>query len=147
MTQTPPPHGTPSPEPASGWTYPPPPGGPYPPPPPPGVPFSDYRSYAPQVGWPAQPIPAPRVSGLAVASLVLGILWFSWIGSVLALIFGYMARREIDASGGLVTGRGLAVAGIVLGWIGIGVLALFILGGLLAALAVVDAAVPALRPA
>ena len=28
---------------------------------------------------------------MAIASLVLGILWLDWIGSVLALIFGYIA--------------------------------------------------------
>jgi hypothetical protein len=30
---------------------------------------------------------------MAVASLVLGILWIHWIVSVLALIFGNQARR------------------------------------------------------
>jgi hypothetical protein len=38
----------------------------------------------------------------------------------LALVFGYKARREIDASGGLQQGRGMATAGIVLGWVWIG---------------------------
>jgi len=64
------------------------------------------------------------VNGMAVASLVLGILWLWWIGSILALVFGYMGKAQIDASGGRQEGRGLAVAGIVLGWIGVGVLAL-----------------------
>ena len=63
-------------------------------------------------------------SGLAVASMVLGILWICWIGSILALIFGYIAKRQIDASGGKIGGRGMAIAGIVLGWIGVGVLLL-----------------------
>ncbi len=43
------------------------------------------------------------------------------IGPILALVFGYMARNEIDRSGGLQGGRGLAVAGIVLGWVMLGV--------------------------
>jgi hypothetical protein len=64
----------------------------------------------------------PRQSGLAIASLVLGIVWIYWIGSILALVFGYMARREIDQHQGLISGRGMATAGIVLGWIGIGTL-------------------------
>jgi hypothetical protein len=51
----------------------------------------------------------------AIASMVLGILWICWIGSILALVFGYMAKNQIDASGGLEGGRGMAVAGIVLG--------------------------------
>ena len=82
-------------------------------------------------GLPAMPaapttvvIQQPRTNGLAVASLVLGILWIYWIGSILALVFGYSARNQIDRSGGAQAGRGLAVAGIVLGWIGIGFLVL-----------------------
>ncbi|MCB9390658.1 MAG: DUF4190 domain-containing protein [Acidimicrobiia bacterium] len=74
---------------------------------------------------------------MAIASLVLGILWLYWIGSVLAIIFGYMARRQIAESGGREQGGGLATAGIVLGWIGVGVLVFIFLavvvgGGLLA---------------
>jgi len=68
-----------------------------------------------------------RTNGMAIASLVLGILWFYGIGSVLALIFGYKARSEISLSAGTETGRGMATAGIVLGWIGVGGLLLIIL--------------------
>jgi hypothetical protein len=59
---------------------------------------------------------------MAIASMVLGILWIYWVGSILALIFGYIARRQIRERGE--GGDGMAVAGIVLGWIGIGILAL-----------------------
>src|SRR5688572_14502250 len=34
----------------------------------------------------------PATNGLAIASLVLGILWLWWIGSILALVFGYIAK-------------------------------------------------------
>src|SRR5688572_22849002 len=68
---------------------------------------------------------AQQTNGLAIASLVLGILWLYWIGSILALVFGYVAKRQIDDSGGRQGGRGLAVAGIVLGWIGVGMIVLF----------------------
>lgn len=71
----------------------------------------------PSAGWAA---PAPtKTNGLAIASLVLGILWLYWIGSILALIFGFIAKSQIDRSNGTQTGRGMAVAGIVLGLIGI----------------------------
>jgi hypothetical protein len=63
---------------------------------------------------------------LAIASLVLGILWLYWIGSILALVFGYVARRQIDESRGAQTGRGMATAGIVLGWIGVGIISLIL---------------------
>jgi hypothetical protein len=56
--------------------------------------------------------------------LVLGILCLYGIGSILAMIFGFMARNEVDASGGAQTGRGMATAGIVLGFIGIGIMVL-----------------------
>jgi hypothetical protein len=68
---------------------------------------------------------------MAVASLVLGILWIYWIGSVLALVFGYIARGQIDQAQGMQQGRGMATAGIVLGWIGVGFLILFMLLGIL----------------
>jgi hypothetical protein len=57
-----------------------------------------------------------------VASLVLGIVWLMGLGSILALVFGYIAKEQIDRSGGRQTGRGMAVAGIVLGWVGVGLL-------------------------
>ncbi|MCA1726692.1 MAG: DUF4190 domain-containing protein, partial [Actinobacteria bacterium] len=60
-----------------------------------------------------------RTNGLAITSLVLGIVWIWGIGSVLALVFGYMGRNQIDRSGGTQGGRGLAIAGIVLGWVGV----------------------------
>jgi mono/diheme cytochrome c family protein len=64
-----------------------------------------------------------RINGLAVASLVLGVLWLMWVGSILALVFGYVAKGQIDRSPHSEGGRGLAVAGIVLGWVGVGSLA------------------------
>ena len=72
------------------------------------------------------PIPKPT-NGLAVASMVLGIVWIYWIGSILALIFGYVAKGQIDRSEGRQGGRGMAIAGIVLGWVGIGMMALGII--------------------
>jgi hypothetical protein len=68
-------------------------------------------------------------SGKATAALVLGILGLVFcplVCSVLALVFGYQARREIDKSGGRLTGRGNATAGVVLGWIGIALVAAFV---------------------
>lgn len=84
--------------------------------------------YAPPPGYqpPQQPIPQ-STNGFAIASLVLGIVWIWWIGSILALVFGYVGLSQIRRSGGYQGGRGLAIAGIVLGWVGIGFLVLFIL--------------------
>ncbi len=67
---------------------------------------------------------APRTSVAAVASLILGILGLIQIlpiiGSIAGLILGYAARNEISRGNGTVGGDGLAQAGIILGWIGVG---------------------------
>ena len=77
-----------------------------------------------------------ETSGKAIASLVLGIggfVIFPFVLSILAIVFGHQAKREIAERPGL-GGAGLATAGIVLGWIGV---ALVALGVLLIALLVV----------
>ena len=61
---------------------------------------------------------------MAIASLVLGVLWMYWVGSILALVFGYLAKREIRQSQNQLDGSGMATAGVVLGWIGVGTLTL-----------------------
>jgi uncharacterized membrane protein len=51
-----------------------------------------------------------------------------WIGSVLALVLGMVALSQIEASQGRQTGRGMAIAGVVLGLVGVGTL-LLVFGG------------------
>jgi hypothetical protein len=58
------------------------------------------------------------VLGIVCLAIAVFAFFISWIGSVLALIFGYVANRRIARSEGTLGGRGMAVAGIVLGWIG-----------------------------
>jgi Domain of unknown function (DUF4190) len=70
-------------------------------------------------------IPGPsRTNGLAISALVLGILLP--VGSILAVIFGHIARRQIRRSAGSQGGEGLAVAGLVLGWVGVALILLVI---------------------
>jgi hypothetical protein len=59
--------------------------------------------------------------------MVLGILWIYWIGSILALVLGYVARNQIRERGE--AGDGMAIAGVVLGWVGVGSIGLAFLGG------------------
>lgn len=66
---------------------------------------------------------APRpTNGLAVASLVLSILGLVWIlpviGSIAGVIMGHSSLRQIAQRGE--GGRGMAMAGTIIGWIGIG---------------------------
>ena len=51
---------------------------------------------------------------------------------MLALIFGYVARNQIRQNNQ--SGMGMAIAGIVLGWVGVGFLVLFFLIGVLTSL-------------
>lgn len=75
-------------------------------------------------------------SGLAVTSMIMGIL--SMLGGcyfiipvILAVVFGHIAVTQCNKDPNL-AGKGMAVAGLVMGWIGLGmylVIVLF-LGGL-----------------
>jgi hypothetical protein len=70
-----------------------------------------------------QASPTTPTHGLAWVSLIAGILgltFFPIIGSIAAVITGNIARKEIAASGGAQRGDGIALAGVILGWIGVG---------------------------
>ncbi|MDA8967209.1 DUF4190 domain-containing protein [Akkermansiaceae bacterium] len=58
-------------------------------------------------------------SGLAIASLILGLLGFvfCFITGIPAIITGHIARSRVKASGGTLGGGGIALAGIMLGYI------------------------------
>jgi hypothetical protein len=60
-----------------------------------------------------------QTNGLAIASLILGIVWITGFGSLIAIVFGYIAKRQIAQSEGRQSGQGLAIAGIVLGVVGL----------------------------
>ncbi|APW60107.1 GYF domain-containing protein [Paludisphaera borealis] len=74
------------------------------------------------------PFTTPRTSGLAIASLVLGILWLCGLGSLLSTIFGSVALSQISRSRGTLEGKGMAIAGLVLGLVGLSWLLLVFLG-------------------
>jgi hypothetical protein len=86
-------------------------------PPPPGTPGPPA---GPTPVTPAANYTAQGTSGFAIASLILGIpcFWLFVVPQVLAVIFGHVALNRIAATGGALGGRGLAIAGAVLGWIG-----------------------------
>jgi hypothetical protein len=66
-----------------------------------------------------------ETSGLAIASVILGIVWIFGLGSLVAIALGWRALREIDASSEL-GGRGIAIAGIVIGAVGLASAALLV---------------------
>ena len=80
---------------------------------------------------PPAPVPQPapaRTTPAAIWSLVLAVLFFvgGWLFTAIpAVICGHVACSKIRKSGGVVGGKGIAIAGLILGYIG---LALGILG-------------------
>ncbi|MBN2168601.1 MAG: DUF4190 domain-containing protein [Actinobacteria bacterium] len=81
---------------------------------------------------PPPPIPPPvssarqagrrKTSGWAVVSLVVGalsFLFFPVLGSILAIVFAIIAKKEIKEGNGGISGSGMATAGLVLGIIGL----------------------------
>lgn len=77
----------------------------------------------------------PRTSSLAVVSFIFAILAYvclPFIGALVAIVCGHSARAEIRrAPPGALDGDGLALAGLILGWIqvamGVAVLAFILL--------------------
>jgi hypothetical protein len=96
-----------------------------------GQAWGDYAPPPPQMVMPVAVTPpmaaqpSRGTNGMAVAALVLGILWGYGVGSILAIIFGAIGRKQCDERGQ--GGRGLATAGLVLGIIGVVLVAIVIL--------------------
>lgn len=65
----------------------------------------------------------PQTNTLALVSLISGIaswIFLPFLGSVVAVITGHMAKREIANSLGNQTGDGFATAGLILGYLNLG---------------------------
>jgi len=84
---------------------------------------SGYPAGQTTSGYPA----GQTTNGLAIASLVLGLVWIFWLGSALALVFGLISLSQIKRNNQ--RGRSLAIAGIVLGGIGVAFLLLAVIAG------------------
>jgi hypothetical protein len=102
-----------------------------------GAPSQPYSPYSPNPGnWPpygaaphgaspqpgmpygGPPGPTPwSNNGLAIASLVLSILWLGGLGSLLAVIFGHVSRGQIRRRPQ--RGAGVALAGLIIGYVGL----------------------------
>jgi len=83
--------------------------------------------YPPQQAYPpqAQPYPGqyqPQTDGKATASLILGILsilCFGLLTGLPAIILGHISRGNIEQSRGRLTGAGMALTGLILGYVSI----------------------------
>lgn len=105
---------------------PPPPTPPAPPtyqaPPPPGAP----PAYYPQAT-------GPKNDGMSIAGLVCGISGLTLIGcgiglipAILGVVFGVIGMKKVDASGGALKGKGMALAGAICGGVATGLFVLYI---------------------
>jgi hypothetical protein len=64
--------------------------------------------------------PTTRTSTLAIISLIGGITGWTllpFLGAIVAVITGHMAHSEIKKSAGMITGKGMATAGLILGYL------------------------------
>jgi uncharacterized protein DUF4190 len=93
----------------------------------------DPGSAGPPGGWPGGPAgpPATRpVNQLAVAALIcaIGQLLFWFVAAIPAVILGHMARRQIRQT--REGGDGMALASLILGYIGLGLTLLVVATGI-----------------
>jgi hypothetical protein len=90
------------------------------------------------VAGPVNPVPAARTNGYAMASLACGLGQFAVgpLATIPAIVFGHMAMNRIRRTGE--QGKGLALAGLVLGWgavvLGVIVAVIAIIAGMHAAM-------------
>lgn len=67
-----------------------------------------------------QPFTGPvHSSGKAIGSLICGIFAFVFPSAVAAIILGHISLSEIRKSAGRLTGHGIAMAGLILGYVGV----------------------------
>jgi hypothetical protein len=80
------------------------------------------------------PVSTQETNIWALLSLISGILaWLGLfgLGGIAAVVTGHVAKSQIQSSGGLMTGDGLATAGLVLGYLNLALTAMAICLGIL----------------
>jgi hypothetical protein len=106
---------------------------------PPHVPeYAQPPAAAPNPQYASAPAPGTPTNVLAIISLVasvLGVIAIPILGSIAGVIMGHIASKQIRATGE--QGAGLAKAGLIVGYIGLGLWVLGTLAWLAFAVAVV----------
>lgn len=96
-------------------------------------PFCNTNLVAPAAAPGVQSAPppgSPRTSGKAIASLICGILFFFLPSAIVAVIMGHLSLSDIRRSAGRLGGRGMAIAGLVLGYLGLAILPILIVAAI-----------------
>jgi len=71
-------------------------------------------------GAPVQPYTGPtETSGKAIGSLICGLLFFIFPVPLLAIVLGHLSLSDIRKAAGRITGRGMAITGLALGYTGV----------------------------
>jgi type IV pilus assembly protein PilA len=73
------------------------------------------------------PVVAEKTSGLAIASLIFGIFFLFFPLPIVAVVLGHVSLSQIKKSAGRLGGKGLAITGLVLGYLGIAMIPLILI--------------------
>jgi hypothetical protein len=80
---------------------------------------------------PASPVLTPAVpsatSGKAIASMVFGFFFFLLPLAIVAVFLGHLSLSQIKKSAGTLGGRGMALTGLVLGYLGVAFIPLILI--------------------
>jgi DNA-directed RNA polymerase subunit RPC12/RpoP len=120
------------------------------PPAPPEMPPATEPSHFAENATPSTPFLPPKTSGMAVTSMILGIIGLfpglicgGFVLSILAVILGHVAYTKISRNPQTLTGKGMAIAGFTTGYVGvaIGFIIILLLGAIASSLAAVMATI------
>ena len=92
----------------------------------PAAPLSAPATQIPTGGLPA----VPQTSGKAIASLTCGFFSIIFPAAIAAIILGHMSRSEIRKSQGRLQGGGIALAGLIFGYLGVAFIPLIIIAAI-----------------
>jgi len=71
-----------------------------------------------------------KTSGLAIGSLVCGLVAFLFPAAVAAVALGHISRAQIRRSGGRLKGSGMAMGGLIMGYMGASILPFLIIAAI-----------------
>ena len=71
-----------------------------------------------------------QTSGKAIASLVCGIFFFVLPAAIVAVVMGHLSLSDIRRGAGRLAGRGMAISGLVLGYVGLSFLPVLIIAAI-----------------
>lgn len=86
---------------------------------------------APATPDPSMVYPGQSVtSGKAIASLICGIFGIFFPSAIVAVILGHLSLSDIRRSAGRLTGRGMAIAGLIFGYLGLAIIPVLIIAAI-----------------